>query len=274
MAVTKLWPVKNKVENVANYDINPLKTTYDEEIMPRGVPVGDIAAEPYKGLLIDGINCSPATAIDEFSEVKRKFGKEGGILAYHGFISFPDTDGLDPVNVLAVAKEAAIAMWGNNFQVILAVHTNTKTLHCHMLTNSVSFVDGHKASDNEKNYYRLKGIVDEICKKYDLTVPVPNTREPLDYEALKAKLIKIRMASPDIPSLKANLEKENLQYCGANYIRVKDGRFVRLSQIDQALKDLFRYPKGSDTALTEPSKKNTPANVQSGRKSDREIGRV
>ncbi len=273
MAVTKLWSVHSDVGDVANYDINPLKTTYDEEILPRGVPVADVTVEPDKGLLISGINCEPKTAIDEFMEVKRKFDKPSGVLAYHGYVSFPNVDGLDPVDVLSLAKEMASEMWGDKFQVLLAVHTNTETLHCHFLVNSVSFVDGHKAIHNEKNYYRFKGIVDNICKKYDLTVPIPNSRAALDYESLGAKLVEIRMKSPDLSSLRTNLEAEGIKYCGKNYIRVKDGRFVKLSKIDIELTDLFDYSKQGVSDAVDTASFSGVAESSKGRNVERVIGR-
>ncbi len=247
MAVTKLWPVKSNMANVAAYDINPLKTAYDEVAMPRGVPVADKMVELEDAKLIEGINCNPKTAINEFMDVKKKFDKMDGVLAYHGFVSFPDTDGLDPVNVLSVAREIAEEMWGSQFQVLLAVHTNTKTLHCHLLVNSVSYVDGHKAAHNEKNYYRLKNIADFICYKYDLTVPKQNERPPVDYPGLEDILVKCRMASLDVESLKENLAKHDIKYCGKNYVRLKDGRFVKLSRIKRSLEGLFDFAKASET---------------------------
>lgn len=273
MATTKLWSVHSEVADVANYDINPLKTTYDEDIMPRGVPVADVTIEPEHGLLVSGINCNPKTAVEEFMEVKRKFEKPGGVLAYHGYISFPNVDGLDPVEVLSVAKEMAHEMWGDQFQVLLSVHTNTKTLHCHLLVNSVSFVDGHKAVHNEKNYYRFKNIVDSVCRKYDLTVPVPNTRVPLDYPGLEEKLVNIRMKSPDIPSLKNNLEAEGIKYCGKNYIRVKDGRFVRLSMINADLANLFEYAKPDKETIHDVPSTEHRLGTRQKKDVDRVIGR-
>ena len=37
---------------------------------------------------VSGINCSPATARDEMLAVKKRFGKEDGTVAYHGYQSF------------------------------------------------------------------------------------------------------------------------------------------------------------------------------------------
>ena len=37
---------------------------------------------------VSGINCSPSTARDEMLAVKKRFGKENGTVAYHGYQSF------------------------------------------------------------------------------------------------------------------------------------------------------------------------------------------
>lgn len=37
---------------------------------------------------VSGVNCSPSTARDEMMAVKKRFGKEDGTVAYHGYQSF------------------------------------------------------------------------------------------------------------------------------------------------------------------------------------------
>ena len=245
MATTRMWSVHSNMAGVAEYDRNPLKTTYDELILPRSeMPVADKQVElsgfdPKR--LICGIHCNPNSAVSDFFEVKTQFNKHTGVLAYHGYISFPNADNLDPVDVLSLAKEIAEEMWGANFQVLLAVHTNTETLHCHFLVNSVSYVDGHKAIDNDKNYYKLKGISDKVCMKYGLSIPEKGQRKRIDYLALEEQLVHIRMESTTPKELKANLEKAGIKYCGKDYIRIKDGRFVRLETVNRAISDLFRF---------------------------------
>lgn len=256
MATTKLWPVHSNTPYVADYLRNPIKTTYDELIMPRSMtPVADVQVAPY-GIdpqrLICGIHCNPLNAVSDFFDVKTQFNKHTGVLAYHGYISFPNADNLDPVDVLSLAKEVAEEMWGTNFQVLLAVHTNTETLHCHFLVNSVSYVDGHKAVNNDKNYYRLKHIADSMCQKYGLVVPKKGQRKMIDYAALEEELVDIRMASPTKKELRANLEKAGIKYCDRQYIRIKDGRFVKLASISPAVENLFKYlePEKKDDTPT------------------------
>ena len=39
-----------------------------------------------------GINCNTATARDQFVSVKKAYGKDDGIQAYHGYLSFKEQD--------------------------------------------------------------------------------------------------------------------------------------------------------------------------------------
>lgn len=44
--------------------------------------------QPVMLRFVSGVNCHPDTAGEEMLMVKRRFGKEGGTLAYHGYQSF------------------------------------------------------------------------------------------------------------------------------------------------------------------------------------------
>lgn len=258
MAVTKIWAVHSNVDGVAGYDVNSLKTEFDERSLADSL---SLVVDPLKtvdGKLIAGVNCDPRKAAAEFNEVKENFGKTDGVLAYHGHISFSNSDRLSPVDVLSVSAEIAKEMWGDAFQVLLAVHTNTETLHAHFLVNSVSFIDGHKASDNEKNYYRLRAISDRICGKYDLIIPDPSQEEEIDYRELEKRLVEIRMKSPTVELLKANLSKEGMTYCGTEYIKLKNGKYLKLSKISPSIAKLFEY-KSADVASKPELKPGKPA---------------
>ena len=43
-------------------------------------------------LFCQGINCNPSTAREQFVTVKEQFDKPDGIQAYHGYLSFKETD--------------------------------------------------------------------------------------------------------------------------------------------------------------------------------------
>ena len=78
---------------------------------------------------VSGVNCSPSTARDEMMAVKKRFGKEDGTVAYHGYQSFAPgeaTPELAHEIGLALAKK----LWGEKYQVLVATHLD-KAHHLH-----------------------------------------------------------------------------------------------------------------------------------------------
>ena len=83
--------------------------------------------------VVSGVNCSPSTARDEMIAVKKRFGKEGGTVAYHGYQSFAPgeaTPELAHEIGLALAKK----LWGEKYQVLVATHLDKENhLHNHFV---------------------------------------------------------------------------------------------------------------------------------------------
>ena len=118
---------------------------------------------------VDGINCNPSTARDQFVTVKEQFDKEDGIQAYHGYLSFEETD-ITPELAQQVGMAFAERMWGDRFQVLVTTHLNTEHLHCHFVVNSVSFKDGKRLQNKEKAWWYFRHIADEVCLEHGLSV--------------------------------------------------------------------------------------------------------
>ena len=148
MAVSKLWAInEGGLSRVLQYAANPKKTN--------------------NKLYVGGINCEPETAYEEFTTVKRSYAKTGGIEAYHGYLSFKEQD-ITPELSLKIGTEFAQEVWGNRFQVLVTVHTDTEHPHCHFVINSVSFVDGKRLWGEEKAWFKFKQTADRLCEKYGL----------------------------------------------------------------------------------------------------------
>ena len=98
MAVTSIWYVSNRVDDVVKYVVNPDKTMEKPELSPEAIAarkaVGDVinyasnADKTEQMMYVTGINCNPDTAADQFLETKLYWDKTGGRLAYHGYQSF------------------------------------------------------------------------------------------------------------------------------------------------------------------------------------------
>ena len=108
MAVTSIWRVNGWLGKVVVYVENPEKTSNPEfyengDMTERecqelddviAYAVSSRKTELHKEdsnvleRFVSGVNCHPATARAEMMAVKKRFGKEDGTIAYHGYQSF------------------------------------------------------------------------------------------------------------------------------------------------------------------------------------------
>ena len=187
MAVSKLWSVTSRLGQVIDYAANPEKTAadiYTEEQYQALRDVLSYAKDEEKTeceFFVEGINCNPATASDQFVSVKKAYGKDDGIQAYHGYLSFKEQN-ISPALAQKIGMEFANEVWGKRFQVVVTTHLNTKHLHCHYVINSVSFVDGKRLWGDEKAWFKFRLVADRLCEKYGLYYnPNPNRSKQSSY---------------------------------------------------------------------------------------------
>ena len=175
MAVTKLWAIHGRLKDVIDYAMNPEKTTKskskysdaDYQALKDVLAYAKDEEKTEREFFCEGINCNASTARDQFVTVKTSFGKENGVQAYHGYLSFKEQD-ITPELAQKIGMEFAQRVWGKRFQVVVTTHLNTQHLHCHFVINSVSFVDGKKLQENEKNWFKFRHDADALCEKYKL----------------------------------------------------------------------------------------------------------
>lgn len=175
MAVTKLWAIHGRLKDVIDYAMNPEKTTKskskysdaDYQALKDVLAYAKDEEKTEKEFFCEGINCNTSTAREQFVTVKSSFGKENGVQAYHGYLSFKEQD-ITPELAQKIGMEFAQRVWGKRFQIVVTTHLNTQHLHCHFVINSVSFVDGKKLQENEKNWFKFRHDADALCEKYKL----------------------------------------------------------------------------------------------------------
>ena len=175
MAVTKLWAIHGRLKDVIDYAMNPEKVTKskskysdaDYQALKDVLAYAKDEEKTEKEFFCEGINCNSSTAREQFVTVKSSFGKENGVQAYHGYLSFKEQD-ITPELAQKIGMEFAQRVWGKRFQIVVTTHLNTQHLHCHFVINSVSFVDGKKLQENEKNWFKFRHDADALCEKYKL----------------------------------------------------------------------------------------------------------
>lgn len=126
--------------------------------------------EPVLQQYVSGINCTPSTARLEMLAVKKRFGKDEGIMAFHGYQSFAPGE-CTPDMAHEIGIKLAEELWGGRFQVLVATHLDkAHHLHNHFVVNSVSFVDGLRYHRTNQDYRDMRRVSDRLCREYGLSV--------------------------------------------------------------------------------------------------------
>ena len=206
MATTSIWSVKGWLGKVVIYVENPEKTTAPEIAkFPRYENEGAVQREEKMQSLSDviayavnaektrrkgkkgeegivseteqimqqyvsGINCTPATARNEMIAVKKRYGKDEGIVAFHGYQSFAPGE-CTPALAHEIGVRLAQELWGGRFQVLVATHLDkAHHLHNHFVVNSVSYLDGKRYHRTNRDYRDMRATSDRLCREYGLSV--------------------------------------------------------------------------------------------------------
>ena len=143
MATTSIWAVKGWLGKVVLYIENPDKT--DNPKFYRQEELTDVQTQSLSDVIdyavraekttvtpddesamvvrqfISGINCLPSTARDEMLAVKKRFGKEDGVIAYHGYQSFAPGEAT-PELAHEIGVKLAQRLWDERYQVLVATH--------------------------------------------------------------------------------------------------------------------------------------------------------
>ena len=190
MATTSIWRVKGWLGKVVIYVENPDKTdnpafyekqdmsdkqaqglsdVIDYAVNSEKTQAADEAAEVMQQF-VSGVNCHPGTAREEMLAVKRRFGKEDGTVAYHGYQSFAPGEAT-PELAHEIGVKLAKQLWGEKYQVIVATHLDKSNhLHNHFVVNTVSFLDGIKYHRTGQDYRQMREASDALCREYGLSV--------------------------------------------------------------------------------------------------------
>ena len=154
------------------YADNPDKTTpkeYLDDDLYSALRYAENDDKTDKQMFVAGINCSKQNAYAEMVSVQRRFGMKGKVVAYHGIQSFK-TGEVTPEEAFSIGKETARRMWGDKYQILVTVHLNTQSTHCHFIVNPCSFKDGQKFKNKIGDHLELRKVSDEVCREYGKSV--------------------------------------------------------------------------------------------------------
>ena len=89
--------------------------------------------------------------------------KDSGRMYAHNIISFHKDEQITPAEVLDIGRQFADKFFADH-QCLLGVHQDKDHLHCHIVTNSVSYIDGSKLHQTKKDLERQKKFTNVLCK--------------------------------------------------------------------------------------------------------------
>ena len=104
-----------------------------------------------------------------FLEEKKVWDKDSGRMYAHNIISWHKDEQITPEQALEFGKEFA-ENWFSGFQTLVAVYKDKEHIHCHLVTNSVSYEDGRKLHNTKKDLERMKQLTNQMCRERGLTV--------------------------------------------------------------------------------------------------------
>ena len=174
MAVTSVWAIKGRVDNMIRYIANPEKTIdwEEAETFHKIDNVVQYSADELKTeelAYVSYINCNARHAVEQFMATKRRWDKLGGRVCYHGIQSFKAGE-TTADEAHAIGVSLAQELWGDRFEVVVATHCNTDCYHNHFVFNSVSFADGYKFYCMLEDEQRMRDVSDRLCREARLSV--------------------------------------------------------------------------------------------------------
>ena len=104
-----------------------------------------------------------------FLEEKKMWDKDSGRMYAHNIISWHKDEQITLEQAIEFGKEFA-ENWFSGFQTLVAVHKDKDHVHCHLVTNSVSYEDGRKLHNTRKDLERMKQLTNQMCRERGLTV--------------------------------------------------------------------------------------------------------
>lgn len=151
MAYDKIITVRTRLDNRIRYAVNAEKTNG----------------------LVAGINCLPEQAYQEMMQTKERWDKKNGVQGYHIIHSFAPGE-VTPEQAQELGVEFARRLLGERFEAVVSTHVDHEHIHCHIVFNSVSFMDGKMYRSDFKAYFGdIRGISNEISRENGLSVIEP-----------------------------------------------------------------------------------------------------
>lgn len=171
MAYTSVIPV-HRLDNSVEYVLNKEKTSRAQNAgsLQEAVDYALNRDKTERDLFETALGCTTQTAFEDMRRIKEIWHKTGGVQGFHLVQSFAPGEAT-PELAHKIGLELAGRLLGGKYQAMISTHLNTGCIHNHIVWNSVSMEDGRKYHSSKKTYVlEVRGISDELCQKYGLSV--------------------------------------------------------------------------------------------------------
>lgn len=104
-----------------------------------------------------------------FLEEKKLWNKDSGRMYAHNIISFHKDEQITPEQCLEIGREFADKFFDGH-QCVVSVHQDKDHVHCHIVTNTVSYIDGMKLHQTKHDLEKQKEFTNSLCLERGLTI--------------------------------------------------------------------------------------------------------
>ena len=162
MAYDKIIVIHSRLDRCLDYVQNDGKTDLGNAV--------DYICNPVKAGFQTAINCTLDNAFLQMQATKQRWDKYGGILGYHIVHSYAPGE-VTPEQAHEAGVEFTQRLLGDQYEAVVCTHTDRDHLHCHIVFNSVSFLDGRKYRSDFKSYFHdLRDTSNAVSWEYGFSV--------------------------------------------------------------------------------------------------------
>ena len=104
-----------------------------------------------------------------FLDEKRLWNKDTGRMYAHNIISFHKDENITPAQCLEIGQEFVDKFFPDH-QSLIGIHQDKDHLHIHIVTNSVSYIDGLKLHQTKRDLEHQKEFTNNLCLERGLTI--------------------------------------------------------------------------------------------------------
>lgn len=121
--------------------------------------------------LIYGSSVSTTATYEEMLAVKSAFNQTDRTAFKHYILSIEESETISSLNFKYLAIEVCelVSNFYGNYQVLMAVHTDTDNLHVHYVANNIDYLTGKRFDLNIRRLEEIKYHINKILQSHSIS---------------------------------------------------------------------------------------------------------